>query len=88
MRRRLRRFGRAGDPRGPRTARAVPGAAHTLTALDRAKLRALLAREIAHMQLSHAEARQARADAKKQTEKQVKTASGAASKAASFIPGR
>lgn len=59
----------------------------TLSQLDRAALRALLAHEIAHMQLGHPEARQARADAQKQTEKEVKTASRAASKAASFIPG-
>ena len=59
----------------------------TLSQLDRAALRALIAHEIAHMQLSHPEARQARADAQKQTEKQVKTASGVASKAAGFIPG-
>jgi hypothetical protein len=59
----------------------------TLTRVDRATLRALLAHEIAHMQLSHPDARQARADAQKQTEKEVKTASSAASKAASFIPG-
>ena len=59
----------------------------TLARLDRATLRALLAHEIAHMQLSHPDARQARADAKKQTEKDVKTASRAASTAAGFIPG-
>jgi hypothetical protein len=59
----------------------------TLTTLDPATLGALLAHEIAHMQLSHLEARQARAEAQKQTEKQVKTASGAAYKAASFISG-
>ena len=59
----------------------------TLTTLDPATLRALLAHEIAHMQLSHPEARQARADAQKATEKNVKTASSGASKAASFIPG-
>jgi Zn-dependent protease with chaperone function len=59
----------------------------TLTAVDAATLRALLAHEIAHMQLSHPEARQARADAQKATEKNIKTASSAASKAAKFIPG-
>ena len=59
----------------------------TLTTLDPATLRALLAHEIAHMQLSHPEARQARADARKATEKNIKTASSAASKAVSFIPG-
>ena len=59
----------------------------TLTTLDPATLRALLAHEIAHMQLSHPEARHARADAKKQTEKNIKTASSGVSKAVSFIPG-
>ena len=59
----------------------------TLARLDRATLRALLAHEVAHMQLSHPDARQARADAQKRTEKEVKTASRAASTAASFIPG-
>jgi peptidase M48-like protein len=59
----------------------------TLARLDRATLRALLAHEIAHMQLSHPEARLVRVDAQKQTEKEVKTASRAASKAAGFIPG-
>jgi hypothetical protein len=58
-----------------------------MTRLDRATLGALLAHEIAHMQLSHPDARQARADAQKQTEKQVKTASSAASTAAGLIPG-
>jgi predicted Zn-dependent protease len=59
----------------------------TLTSLDPATVRALLAHEIAHMQLSHPKARQARADAKKQTEKNIKTASSGGSKAVSFIPG-
>ncbi|HEX2501264.1 MAG TPA: M48 family metalloprotease [Methylomirabilota bacterium] len=59
----------------------------TLTHLDRATLRALLAHEIAHMQLGHPDARQARADAQKQTEQGVKSASRAASKAVSLIPG-
>jgi hypothetical protein len=58
-----------------------------LTRLDRTELRALLSHEIAHMQLGHAETLQARADAKKQTEQGVKTASRAASKAVGFIPG-
>jgi hypothetical protein len=58
-----------------------------LTRLDRAALRALLSHEIAHMQLGHADTLQARADAKKQTEEGVKTASRAASKAVGFIPG-
>src|SRR5215831_9540415 len=39
--------------------------AGTLTRLDRATLRALLAHEIAHMQLGHADALQARVEAKK-----------------------
>jgi hypothetical protein len=58
-----------------------------LTRLDRATLRALLSHEIAHMQLGHADALQARADAKKETEQGMKTASRAASKAVGFIPG-
>jgi hypothetical protein len=40
----------------------------TLTRLDSAALRARLAHEIAHMQLGHPDARQARADTQKQTE--------------------
>src|SRR5262245_63036029 len=59
----------------------------TLTHLDRVALRALLSHEIAHMQLGHADALQARVEAKKQTEQGVKTASRAASKAVGFIPG-
>jgi len=59
----------------------------TLTTLDPATLRALLAHEIAHMQLSHPEARQARMDEQKATEKNIKTASSGVSKAVSFIPG-
>jgi hypothetical protein len=59
----------------------------TLTRLDRAGLRALLAHEIAHMQLEHYDARQARADARKETQKNVKTASSAVSQAVGFIPG-
>jgi peptidase M48-like protein len=59
----------------------------TLTSLDPATLRALLAHEIAHMQLSHPEARQARMDEQKATEKNIKTASSGMSKAVSFIPG-
>jgi hypothetical protein len=43
-------------------------------------------RELA-VQLGHADALQARADAKKKTEQEVKTASRAASKAVGFIPG-
>ena len=58
-----------------------------LTRLDPVTLRALLSHEIAHMQLGHAEALQARADAKKETEQGIKTASRAASKAVGFIPG-
>ncbi len=60
----------------------------TVTTLDPATLRALLAHEIAHMQLSHPEARQARADAQKATEKNIKTASSAASKAVELHPWR
>jgi Zn-dependent protease with chaperone function len=59
----------------------------TLTHLDRATLRAVLAHEIAHLQLGHADALQARIEAKQQTEQGVKTASRAASKAVGFIPG-
>ena len=59
----------------------------TLTRLDGPAIRAVLAHEIAHMQLEHYDARQARADARKETQKNVKTASSAASKAASLIPG-
>jgi hypothetical protein len=59
----------------------------TLTRVDRARLRVLLAHEIAHMQLSHPDARQARADAQKQTQQGIKTVSSAGSKAASLIPG-
>jgi predicted Zn-dependent protease len=59
----------------------------TLTTLDPGTLRALLAHEIAHMQLSHPEARQARMDEQKATEKNIKTASSGVSKAVSFIPG-
>jgi hypothetical protein len=59
----------------------------TLNRLDLAQLKALLAHEIAHMQLEHYDARQARADARKETQKNVKTATGAVSKAVSFIPG-
>jgi hypothetical protein len=47
----------------------------------------MLSHEIAHLQLGHADALQARAEAKKQTEQGVKTASRAASKAVGFIPG-
>src|SRR5215510_2344500 len=39
----------------------------TLTHLDRATLRAVLAHEIAHLQLGHADALQARIEAKQQT---------------------
>jgi Zn-dependent protease with chaperone function len=59
----------------------------TLTRPDHALLRAMLSHEIAHMQLGHADALQARVDAKKQTEQGIKTASRAASKAVGFIPG-
>ena len=58
-----------------------------LTRLDRATLRVVLAHELGHLELGHEEARVARAEERKKTEKGVKTASGAASKAVSFIPG-
>lgn len=58
-----------------------------LARTDRASLRALLAHELAHMQLGHPEARQARAEAQKQTQKEVKAVSSAGSKAVSLIPG-
>jgi Peptidase family M48 len=58
-----------------------------LTRLDRAELRAVLSHEIAHLELGHADALQARVDARKQTEQGIKTASRAASKAVGFIPG-
>jgi Peptidase family M48 len=59
----------------------------TLTRLDRATLRVLLAHEIAHMQLGHPDARQARTDAQKQTQQGVKSAASVGSKAAGLIPG-
>ena len=43
----------------------------TLTRLDRATLRAVLAHDLAHLQLGHPEARQQREEERKQTEKQV-----------------
>jgi hypothetical protein len=58
----------------------------TLARLDRATLRAVLAHDLAHMQLGHPDARLQRDQERKETEKQVKTATGVASKAASFIP--
>ncbi len=58
-----------------------------LTKLDRETLRVVLAHDLAHMQLGHPEARQQREEERKKTEKQVGTATGAAKKAASFIPG-
>jgi hypothetical protein len=58
-----------------------------LTDLDRGTLRVLLAHELGHLQLGHEDARQQRAEERKKTEKGVKSASGAASKAASLIPG-
>jgi Zn-dependent protease with chaperone function len=79
-------IGAAITPHAPCRVRLVLTEA-SLTTLDPATLRSLLAHEIAHMQLSHPEARQARIDAQKATEKNIKTASSAASKAASFIPG-
>lgn len=58
-----------------------------LTRLDRATLRVVLAHELGHLELGHEDARLARAEERQKTEKGVKTASSAASKAASFIPG-
>jgi hypothetical protein len=58
-----------------------------LAGIDRESLRALLAHELAHMQLGHPEARQARAEAQKQTQQGVKAVSSAGSKAVSLIPG-
>jgi Zn-dependent protease with chaperone function len=58
-----------------------------LARTDRASLRALLAHELAHMHLGHPEARQARAEAQKQTQQGVKAVSSAGSKAVSLIPG-
>jgi hypothetical protein len=57
-----------------------------LMKLERETLRVVLAHDLAHLQLSHPEARQKREEERKQTEKQVKTATGAAKKAVSFIP--
>jgi hypothetical protein len=83
-------------PGGPIGAEVIPHAPcrvkvvvteGTLTTLDRATLRVVLAHELAHLQLGHEDARQARAEERKKTEKSVKSASSAASKAASFIPG-
>jgi hypothetical protein len=59
----------------------------TLARLDRATLRVLLAHDVAHLQLGHLDARQARIEAQKQTQQGVKTVSRAGSKAVSFIPG-
>lgn len=58
-----------------------------LAGTDRESLRALLAHELAHMQLGHPETRQARAEAQKQTQEDVKAVSRAGSKAVSLIPG-
>jgi Zn-dependent protease with chaperone function len=59
----------------------------TLARLDRGTLRVLLAHEVAHLQLGHPDARQARADARKQTQQGIKSASRAGSTAAGLIPG-
>ena len=60
----------------------------TLTRLDRATLRVLLAHEIAHMQLGHPDARQARTDGQKQTQQGVKSAASVGSKTAGpYLPG-
>ena len=58
-----------------------------LARIDRATLRVVLAHELGHLVLGHEDARQARIEERKKTEKGVKTATGAASKAARFIPG-
>jgi hypothetical protein len=58
-----------------------------LTRLDRETLRVVLAHDLAHLQLGHPDARAQRDEERKETQKQVKTATGAASKAVSFIPG-
>jgi hypothetical protein len=58
-----------------------------LTQVDRATLRVVLAHELGHLQLGHEDARLARAEERKKTEKNVKTATSAASKAARLIPG-
>jgi Zn-dependent protease with chaperone function len=57
-----------------------------LAKLDRGTLRVVLAHDLAHLQLGHPEARLEREEERKKTEKNVKTATGAAKKAASFIP--
>jgi hypothetical protein len=58
-----------------------------LTRLDPVTLRVVLAHELGHLQLGHEDARQQRAEERKKTEKGIKSASGAASKAAGLIPG-
>jgi Zn-dependent protease with chaperone function len=58
-----------------------------LARTDRESLRALLAHELAHLELGHPEARQARVEAQKQTQEGVKAVSRAGSKAVSLIPG-
>lgn len=58
-----------------------------LTRLDRSTLRVVLAHELAHLQLGHPDARHAREEEQKNTEKAVKSASRAGSKAVSLIPG-
>ena len=58
-----------------------------LARIDRSTLRALLAHELAHMQLGHPDARHARSEAQKQQGQEVKAVSRAGSKAASLIPG-
>jgi Zn-dependent protease with chaperone function len=55
--------------------------------LDRSTLRVVLAHELAHLQLGHPDARHAREEEQKKTEKAVKSASRAGSKAVSLIPG-
>jgi len=59
----------------------------TLGRLDRATLTALLAHEVAHLQLGHPDARQARGEAREATQRNVRTARRAGGTAAGFIPG-
>jgi len=58
-----------------------------LTRLDRATLRVVLAHELAHLVLGHPDARHEREEERKKTEKTVKSATRAGSKAVSLIPG-
>lgn len=55
--------------------------------LDRDSLRALLAHELAHLQLGHPDTRLAREKSREETQKNVRTARKAASKGLGLIPG-